>query len=259
MEKLFIRIGVLFFFCQFSLAQDTLYVYKTKGTSLLEINKKQSTLKKGHSIDNKSIVKVLPNSEFTSIDSNGNVYMVNTNGTYNFNHLLNLKTKKKTSSFTSKYFKHIWEELKHTDTNKTLIAGVFRGEILMQFPRDGSKIASSKINFKWEVNDETSFYYLFIKEILTDEIVKIETNGSQIALYDDNSIFNDSDTFEWAVTTDAFPNLDNIPFFKFQLIDRNTYEELKVSYSKFIIDLKTLGHSKKEIESILCETYGLCK
>ena len=144
-------------------------------------------------------------------------------------------------------------------SEKALIAGVFRGETLMNYPLDKSKIASSKITFEWDLEESEKLCYIFVKNLITDEILKIETNGSQLSLYNDNPIFNDNAIFEWAVTTEAFPNLDNIPFFSFELIDRTTYESLKTEYSDFIKDLKTLGHSEKEISNVLCETYGLCK
>jgi hypothetical protein len=251
---------ILFFCCiQFVFSQDTLYIYKAKGMSLLEIGEKQSTLKKGALIRNKDVVKVLPNAEFTAIDNFGNTYLINIEGTYGLKHLQNFKVKQNTSNFTASYFKHIWQELRNKSNKKALIAGVFRGETLMTFPTDESKIASSKITFEWDLEEGEKLYYIFVKNVITKEILKIETNGSHLALYDDNPIFFDNDTFEWTVTTDAFPNVDNIPFFSFKLIDRNIYEELKKEFADFIQDLETLGHSEKEIELILCKSYGLCK
>lgn len=259
MEKLFIRLVLALFFCQFSFGQDTLYVYKTKGTSLVELNKKQITLKKGYAIDRSSIVKVLPNASFTSIDNVGNVYYVDIKGAYNLGGLLNFRKKKNSSSLTRTYFKHIWNELMQNNNTDVLIGGVFRGEVLMKYPIDSSKVASSKIAFKWQIDEETKFYYVFIKNIITDKIFKIEIQGSQLSLYDDNSVFSDSDRFEWSVSTDEFPNLDNIPFYSFQLIDRNNYESQVLKYNSFIQDLVSIGTTDFEIETILCETYGLCK
>ena len=259
MGKLSFRL-ILFLCCiQFAFSQDTLCVYKVKGTAILKINNAQTTLKKGALIPQKSLVNVLPQTEITAIDNNGNTYLVNVEGTYNLKHILNFKAKQNKSNFTASYFKHVWQDLRNKDTKKTLIAGVFRGETLMSFPPDSSKIASSKISFNWITDSKETLYYVFIKNSITDDVLKIETNGSQMALYDDNPIFYDSDTFQWTVSTEAFPNLDNIPFYSFTLIDRNAYETLKEDYSSFIKDLENLGHSEKEIESILCETYGLCK
>ena len=128
---------ILFFCCiQFVFSQDTLYIYKAKGMSLLEIGEKQSTLKKGALIRNKDVVKVLPNAEFTAIDNFGNTYLINIEGTYGLKHLQNFKVKQNTSNFTASYFKHIWQELRNKSNKKALIAGVFRGETLMTFPTE---------------------------------------------------------------------------------------------------------------------------
>lgn len=259
MGKLFIRLIIFFSFIQLALSQDTLCVYKTTGTSLVELNSKKITLQKGGILTKKSIVTVLSNSEFTAIDNKGNTYVVNIEGKYSLLDLLNFKVTQEQSNFTAAYFKHVWDDLTNQGNNETRIAGVFRGESLMVFPKDKSKIANSKLLFKWDVMSNSNLYYLFLKNTSNNEILKIETNGSQLALYEDNLIFNEGDFFEWAISTDAFPSLDNIPFFGFQLIDRNTYETEKSEYSGFINDLKTLGHSEKEIELILCKTYGLCK
>ncbi|MBT8260501.1 MAG: hypothetical protein HKO92_03635 [Flavobacteriaceae bacterium] len=258
MGQLSFRLILFLCFIQFVFSQDTLCVYKSKGTSLLNINNLQTSLKKG-TLLNKGIVKVLSNAEFTAVDNNGNTYLINKEGDYSLKHLLNFKVKQNASNFTSSYFKHIWDELRNNSSDKARIAGVFRGDYLMRHPVDSSKIASSKIKLTWLTENDTTLYYVFIKNIMTDEIMKLETNGSQLALYDDNPIFYDSDTFKWTVTTEAFPNLDNIPFFSFELIDRTIYENLKKDYKAFINDLAILGHSETEIETILCERYALCK
>ena len=129
----------------------------------------------------------------------------------------------------------------------------------MSYPPDKAIIGSSRISFAWNVDDYSSTYYLFILNLITDEMAKMEINGSQIALFDENPIFEEGDTYKWAISTDAFPNLDNIPFYSFTLIDRNQYAELSKKYSDFIVDLKNLDMSNSEIEEALCKTYGLCK
>ncbi|MFY0713464.1 hypothetical protein J1D01_07285 [Seonamhaeicola sp. NFXS20] len=259
MAKLFVKLVFLLFCVQPLCAQNSLCVYKTKGTLLIEDKGTQTSLKKGALINKKSLVHVLPQSELTTIDNNGNSYKINVDGKYNFSNLLNFKVKDNKSSFTSTYFKHIWEELTSSDDGNTLIGGVFRGDLLMITPKDTCKLASSKINLKWQTLKDTKLYYVFIKNIKTDAILKIETNGSQMALYNDNPLFYEGSHFEWTVSTNAFPNLDNLPFFSFELIDRNTYQEEKTLYKDFISDLKAMNLSEIEIESILCETYGLCK
>ncbi|WP_248724764.1 hypothetical protein [Seonamhaeicola sp. ML3] len=259
MEKLPFRLVLLLLCFQYLGAQDTLCVYKSKGAFMVEHNNKLNLLQKGTLINKKHLVKVLPQAEFTAIDNSGNTYLVNVNGKYGFRDILNFKSEQKKSNLTAAYFKHIWDELLKTKEDKALIAGVFRSDLLMVSPNNNSKIASSKITFKWQILENTEFYYVFLRNIKTDELLKIETNGSQLALYNESPIFYDSTHFEWAVSQDAFPNLDNLTFFAFELIDRNQYEEEKTAYKDFILDLKSLGVSEEEIEAILCERFKLCK
>ena len=61
----------------------------------------------------------------------------------------------------------------------------------MTFPTDESKIASSKITFEWDLEEGEKLYYIFVKNVITKEILKIETNGSHLALYDDNPIVDE--------------------------------------------------------------------
>jgi len=259
MEKLSFRI-IVFLCCAHSVfAQDTLFVYKAKGTSLLEIETHKSAIKKGDLIQKTAIVNLLPNAQITTIDNTGNVYLIDIAGTYSFKNILNFKEINRKTNFTADYFKYIWTELRNKKNGKTLIAGVFRGTTLMRFPLDSSKIASSKITLKWDVIENENRYHVFIKNTKTGDIDHFETNGSQLALFNDNPIFNEGNNFKWTVTTDAFPNLKNIPFYSFQRIDRNDYEGLKLTFKDFINDLKAIGLKDIEITKILCETYGICK
>lgn len=260
MEKLFIRVIFLCIGTLCTYGQDSLCVFKFKGTSLLEIESKKRALNKGDFISKNNVLQVLPSAEVTTIDSYGNVYTANVPGTYALKDLLNFKADNQKSSFTAQYFKHIWNELRSSDGNKTLIAGVFRGDILMSSPPDKAKIGSSRIALRWDTSNESvDSYFVFVRNPITDDILKIETNGSELALFNDNPIFYDSDLFEWTVSTESFPNLNNIPFYSFSLVDRNTFSELTRKYADFVSDLKNLGMNDSEISEVLCRTYGLCK
>ena len=71
--------------------------------------------------------------------------------------------------------------------------------------------------------------------------------------------FNAGNQYEWSVSTEEFPNLKNILFYSFTLIQRLEYKALKERFSEVISDLKTLGFTDSEIEESICETYGVCK
>ena len=129
----------------------------------------------------------------------------------------------------------------------------------MLYPADSSSIAGSKLTFQWKTEEDVAKYYVFVRNIETNDIIKIGTNGSEITLYQDLSIFSEGVTFQWAVATTEFPNLDNIPFSTFDLIDRNEYYKRISTYHNLSADLKELGLSNSEIEKSFCETYGICK
>src|SRR5690606_17224866 len=124
--------------------------------------------------------------------------------------------------------------------SETVIGGVFRGEKLMLFPIDSSKIANHKLSFKWKTDSLHTSYYLFIKNIETDTLLKLETNGSQISLFSDNPIFNAGKTFEWTVSTKAYPNLNNSLFYSFEILDNESFETAKSNYQDLISGLEKL-------------------
>ena len=178
---------------------------------------------------------------------------------YAYKNVLSHKAIENQKSLTSKYFKLIWDELLKRKSSKTIIGGVFRGDVLMEFPKDSTQTASSKLTFRWKEDSETSQYFVFIRQKDSEDAYKFATNGNELTLYKSNPIFYDGNEFEWSVSTSEFPNLKNIPFYTFTLIYRSEYETLKSNYKDLIDDLKAVGLSDTEVEDELCETYGICK
>ncbi|WP_111683417.1 hypothetical protein [Winogradskyella tangerina] len=253
---------IIILFCFLGLglqAQDSLCVFKTSPGVIGKLNGKKRPLQKGDFLNDKSAVYVTAPSDITLINAEGDAFNIKNVGTYSYPNLLKYKAIEDQKSLTSKYFKLIWDELLKRDSGKTIIGGVFRGDVLMEFPGDSTKTASSKLKFSWQIESDTTQYFVFIKDVANDAIHKFATNGNELVLYKDNPIFAESDTFEWAVSTSEFPNLKNIPFYTFSLIERSEYEELKSSYSDLITDLRALGLSDSEVEDTLCQTYGFCK
>jgi hypothetical protein len=259
MGKSFIRLIFILGYCNIIFAQDSLCVFKTKGVVLMEFLHQKKPISKGDFIPQKSKLSVLSNSEITVLDANGNVYFIDKAGKYTFKNLITFKGKAQNSSMTTNYFKYIWNELVVKNSNTAIIAGVYRGEILMKFPKDSSQIYNSKITFTWDLIDNENLYYVFLKNAMTHKIIKIETNGSQLSLFDKNPIFEGGDSFEWAVSSDEFPNLKNIHFYNFKIINRQTYEKNKLAFTDFIKDLKQIGTQEAEIDAIICERFYLCK
>lgn len=258
MGKSFIIITLTCFTISLS-AQDSLCVFNVKGSAYSKIKSELKPITKGMFITEKSTLLVNESSEITTINSEGNAYQIKNAGEYKYNNILEHHTLEKAKGLTSKYFKLIWDELLKKNSGKTIIGGVFRGDVLMQFPADSSKLASSKLTFTWKTEDEVKQYYVFIKNIETEESLKFGTNGSELSLFKDHALFSEGDQFEWSVSTNEFPNLKNISFYSFTIIDRSDYDNIKSSYNDLIADLETLGLSRSEVEHIICETYRLCK
>lgn len=257
MEKSVFRFLIFLCVFQYGFAQDSLCVYHIKGNIFLQSSTESKPLFKGDFLTNKDKLKLLPESELTAIDNHGNVYIRNKQGTCNFNDLLLSKQEQANTSLTAKYFTYIWHEFLNKGSNEVIIAGVFRGNELLTVPKDSSLIASENIIFKWTKTD-ADLYYLFVLNTHTEEVLKIETHDSQFTLSKENSIFLEGDEFKWSVSAQAFPNLKNMPYYTFRRISKNLYSDLKSGYSSLINKLQQIGINSKEIDIILCETYGLC-
>ena len=251
---------ILFFLCAaLGNAQDSLCVFKSSSSVLVELEGIKRPLKKGDFLTGKGKVHLMSPSEVTFINSEGDAFGVTNVGIYTYKAILNHRAIEEQKSLTSKYFKLIWDELLKRKSGETIIGGVFRGDVLMEFPIDNTKTASSKLSFIWKPDPDAIQYYVFIRPKDSDEVYKFATNGNTFQVYKDNPIFANVKEFEWSVSTSEFPNLKNIPFYSFTILDRNEYEVLKSGYKDLITDLKTLGLSTSEIEEVLCETYGVCK
>lgn len=254
-------VAIIFLLCfaGFGYGQDSLCVFNLKGTAYSKTSKKIEPITKGVFINKAEIILLSESSELIAINAKGDAFKVDKTGEYKFNNILSKPVIKNTQGLTKKYFKIIWDQLLKKKSGKTVIGGVFRGDVLMDFPKDSIKWAGSKITFKWKTIEDTSQYYLFVKNLKTDQILKLATNGNELALYKTNAFFSEGNIFQWAVTTIEFPNLKNIPFYTLEYIDKATYETEKAKYTILIKDLKLLGLSSSEIEDSLCESYGICK
>ncbi|WP_370001144.1 hypothetical protein [Winogradskyella sp.] len=258
MEKSFtlILIGLL---SLVSTAQDSLCVFKIDGNALAKFDTSNKPIKKGDVLAEKNTVYLTSPSKVTLINSKGEAFKLTNAGTYHYNDILRNEYIENQKSLTSKYFKMIWKELTNKDAEKAIIGGVFRGDVLMEFPKDSAYVASNKLTLKWKTENDSTEYFIFIKNIKTDQILKLATNGSEISVYKDQRFFEDGDEFQWTVLTSEFPNLKNAVFFDFKLISKNDYKTYSEAYSDLIQDLEALGLTDLEIENTICQTYGLCK
>lgn len=254
MEKLFIGFLIFSGWFQILNAQEQLCVFSVTGSAKI----KDKSLSKGDFIVNNDKVVLSSNSKLLVIDNDGETYQINKKGYYSYQTILKNNNFKNKDNLTVRYLKFLWKEFSNKQKNEKIIAGVFRGNVLMEIPKNNSIIKKDKITFKWKVVDSTSSYYFFLRNIKTGELFRIETNGTEISFHEELKIFQDGNQMEWAVTIEAFPNLNNIPFYNFEKLDNTEYETLKKSYDGFVIDLKNLGKEDNEIKNILCSKFNIC-
>jgi hypothetical protein len=255
MGKLFVKIVLVLFFIQISYAQERLCVYKVSG--IVTLNKKTKSLSKGSIIHKKDMVKLSAKSKLIAIDDEGSLFELDKLGIYIFSDILKNKKATDKSGLTTKYFKFVWSELTHEKEAKNSIAGVFRGNVLMNYPPENASISGQKIIMKWDGDSQTA-YYLFVRNVTDDSLIKLETNGNQIALYFDSAIFTNGNAFEWSVSTEEFPNLKNIPFYRFTTISYSEYSDEIKKHQPLIEELQELGLTEYEINYEICKNSGLC-
>ena len=259
MAKLYFRILFFSLISSIAYGQDSLCVFKLKGSAFVKMASSMEPLKKGRFLNENATVMLPAQADFTAIDASGKAYQLTASGEYGYDQVLKHQVIDKQHSLTTKYLKFIWDELRNKSEEKTIIGGVFRGDIPMLFPNDSVSVVRGKIEFSWQPNEENGSSYFFLRNKTTEEMFKLETNGSTLGLYKDLAILQEGNEFEWMVSDNAFPNLKNSLFFSFKLIDRATYEAQKKNYQALIDDLKKIGLTDSEITNTLCSTYGLCK
>ena len=240
-------------------AQDSLYVFQLTGETMVTVGQRQQAAKKGALLTAASSLNLGNGAALTAIDKLGNTYVAAGPGTVNFGQLASSKGNPTNSSMTAQYLQYVWKEFMGGDKSATVVGTTFRGDLRMMMPIDSAKVVRSKVQFSWSTDSLVTAYYLFIRNVETGEVSKFETDGSRLALYGENNVFAEGNYFEWTVSTEAFPNLNNLPFYAFELIDRNTYKQLETVHQAFIDDLQALGMNDSEISRALCETFGICR
>src|SRR5690606_33545669 len=203
-------------------AQESLCVYKASGFSNTEIQP-QFSLKKGALVSKADKVTITKGSSLTLIDKSGHVYTVKEAGAFSFKELLSHKETSEKTSVTAGYFKYVWEELTNSGKSKTVIGGVFRGEKLMLFPIDSSKIVSHQLSFKWKTDSLHTSYFLFIKYLKLFALLKLRKVGSEISLVSEHPKFNPYESFECTVSTKANPNVVNSVSYSFVILDNESF------------------------------------
>ncbi|WP_460218414.1 hypothetical protein [Psychroserpens sp. MEBiC05023] len=261
MEKSAFKFLVFLLICSQHLnAQDSLCVFKIKGVAFSKIDTLYKPLKQGTYILKHHIISLESNTSLIAINNKGNAFQINSVGDYDFLSILKHKSNIQQANLTKEYFKLVWDEITNQNSNTTIIGGVHRGETRMAYPFSNSKIVDNIIQFKWEIDSINPTSYFFLRQKDSHELLlKIATKSTSISFYEENNIFQLGIEYEWSISNDEYPDVNNLPFYSFKIITRKDYEKEKLTYTSLIKDLKTLKLSEEDIDSILCETYRICK
>jgi len=251
MEKSIIRLVVILLFIPIkSFTQQDMYVFNTKGLVFVEINNTDSKLSKGDLIYKNNKIILLKDAKLTAINKRGKTYSLNQEGEYNYKDLIKRK-ESNYSRLTTRFFKYIWKELFNTNKRESVIAAVYRGDELMEEPKDSTIVEGYRINFEWRSHGENANYYFILRNKQTKGIFKISTNATKMSMDKNNPIFDKGCEFEWAVVLNYPDDYDKIYFFSF--MEASKLEELKKKHNGFVTDLKELGLDDFSINQILCK------
>lgn len=222
MEKLLAGLIFLLFTCT-GFAQTRLYIMQVSGTVT---GNNEIPIKKGDAIERSDRIKLMPGAAITCIDDNGNTYTVNKTGIFSYENLL--KTKKKYQhALTLEYLKYLWVSFLNQAEGKTMIAGVFRGDHLMLSPADSAWLLFSDVVLRWQSDPGYQEYHVFIREAgRQDEIKRFTTQDTTLHLHH-KLLLTPNITYEWTVSTRAYPNLKNIPFFTLRTLDEAAFKAQK--------------------------------
>ena len=255
MEKLCLRLIILFLI-PISLSSQTvkeLCVFASKGKVVN--NRTGKLILKGDIILNKDELVLGNETSITVIDSEGAAYLKNTKGNFTFEELL--KEKQKLSNLTVRYFQFLYKELTGQQKKQSIMAGVYRGNDLLHMPPNSAIISNRNLKFVWD-NSSADFFYFFLKNKSTKEVLKIGVIGNEIKFYENMYFFKSSTQFEWTVDTREFPDLENIGWNKFEIVKNDVIEKQMLKNKKIKNDLEKLDFSYLDIKLNFCFYKGIC-
>ncbi len=195
------------------------------------------------------------------IDESGNLYNINKTGEYAFADLKNIPAEVDDSSFTKKYFTYVWKQFTNTNQARSKGGVVYRvdNNTLMFQPTDSVKIYFPEVRFVWKKGKEKDqTYYFILKDLKTNNITKIGTTDNNITLFVDNNVLKRSNSYEWTVSKTKYPNLDEVSFYNFELINTEEFKKLQSEINNITSDLQNLGFTTEEIKKMLCDDYHIC-
>jgi len=253
--------ALLFIFGATVYSQNNFIVFKVEGAPRLLQNDTIRTVTKGSIIDFTSKLTLHRDDSVLIINEEGNLIKVDDERTYTYNDLYYIAPEKDDSNFTKKYFAYVWNQFTNNRKIRTKGGVVYRvdNNSLMIEPSDSVKIYFPEIKFVWKKDDAVDkTYYFILKNLKTNHITKIGTRNDELRLFVDNVILKRGTNYEWAVSETKYPDLYEVTFYNFELLDNEQFKSLSFEISSITTGLQKLGFASEEIKKMLCEDYKIC-
>lgn len=255
---------VVVFACTFNLfSQDQFYINKFEGIPYIEINDSIKPITRGMAIKKNAVLTLNENDTVHFINKDGNEYIIEDKGDYAYSKLIKIPALKIDKPYIKTFLTFTWKQFTNNVTDNRSRSGVvYRGdeELLMQYPIDSARIISSQIQFKWsKIKDKEKDYYLILKDIKNNKTTIIGTLATSITLMVDDSFLKTGHQYKWAITESKYENPKKSDFYTFSLVTESEFKNLHKEANLIAAYLKKQGLSKREIQTVLCEAYKICK
>lgn len=243
-------------------SQDDYYVYKFDGIPYLEVNDSIKPITKGMAIKKESMLTLTDSDVIRFINKDGDEYLIDEAGNYNYNTLFEFSKKTNTNSFAKKYLTYLWKQYTNSVVDTRSKSGVvYRGDgvLLMQYPVDSAKVIGTEVSFKWfKKKDKEKNYYLILKDVETNKETIIGTPAISLTLMVDEHLLKSGRNYEWAVTETKYPTEDETKFYSFSVMKESEFKILSKEMKTIMAYLKQQGLNRLEIQQTLCEVYKIC-
>jgi hypothetical protein len=255
-SRLAITVLVLFF-AQMVVAQNSYYIFKKSGNPIFNID---TPAERGTFFNENDTLKLKTSDYVMLVNQKGELFELNTPNKFTIKEILAYKLKIEYTSFTRKYFTYVWRQFTNNRKSKQEAGVVYREgrDILLKTPIDSAKIYKPIAWYVWENKTGNNLLYFFLKDIESGHLTKIGTTSDSLLLHVDNLLLVPGKSYEWSVTSSAFPNLNQLKFNALKVLNEKEYLEVKKEVAILIKTFKILGFSEKEIQQVICMDYKYC-
>lgn len=259
MEKLSrLTKGIIFLFILFvatSEAQINLCLIEVEGIPQIEVKEEYRNAKKGDFLKGNHFIELKENEYVKFIDTEGNLYALNSAGSFGIQEILANKVDSKKANVTKKYFSYLYKRMFAEFENNSKAGVVYRlnpaGTLV--FPKDKRQIVKDTIRFEWtnEIFRPLTFNLIDVK---TNSSFSIITNGNYITLPVDGNTLKVGNSYKWTILSDG----DLKPVYHdFTILEKDHMEPLNQKVKEFETELIKLGFDKSRIHFIISDSFNI--